>query len=219
MYQYAKELELEKFGGYLLSFNGARIINCKTGEIVYQKVIPASVIAPIYHFAKEKNCGILTYIGDNIISGNLVDNYVKIESKINKMPLVEVENFLSYIDFEVNKLLLTAEPEYAEQYVKDLQNMFEGQLSIYRSEPFFIEIMPLNVDKAASLDRMLSTVGLTRENTICCGDGFNDLSMIQYAGIGVAMENAQKEVKEVADYITKSNNHDGIVDVIDKFIL
>ena len=61
-------------------------------------------------------------------------------------------------------------------------------------------------------------LGLNKENTICCGDGFNDLSMIKYAGIGVAMENAQEIVKESADYVTKSNDDDGIVHVIEKFI-
>ena len=91
--------------------------------------------------------------------------------------------------------------------------------SVYRSEPFFIEIMPKNVDKASSLDKMLETVGMTRENAICCGDGFNDVSMIKYAGIGVAMGNAQPVVKEAADYITATNDEDGLVQVIDRFIL
>ena len=79
--------------------------------------------------------------------------------------------------------------------------------------------MPKNVDKATSLDRMLNSVGLTRDNAICCGDGFNDMTMIQYAGVGVAMANAQDKVKEAADFITKSNDEDGIVTVIDKYIL
>ena len=92
-------------------------------------------------------------------------------------------------------------------------------MSIYRSEPFFIEVMPKNVDKATSLDRMLETVGLTREDAICCGDGFNDISMIKYAGVGVAMANARDEVKEAADFVTGSNEEDGLVQVIDTFIL
>lgn len=78
--------------------------------------------------------------------------------------------------------------------------------------------MPQNVDKAATLDVLVNMLGLNKENTICCGDGFNDLSMIKYAGIGVAMENAQEIVKESADYVTKSNDDDGIVHVIEKFI-
>lgn len=91
--------------------------------------------------------------------------------------------------------------------------------SIYRSEPFFIEIMPKDVNKATSLDHMLEGMGLTRENAICCGDGYNDISMIEYAGTGVAMGNAQPAVKEAADYITGTNDEDGLVEVIDKFIM
>jgi hypothetical protein len=218
MKKYAEELELEKYGGYLLSFNGGRIINCKTGEIVYQRIIPKNVISGIYKYALSNDAGLITYLGDNIILGTRMDNYIEIESRINGMEIKQVDNFVHFLDFDVNKLLMTAEPDKAEIYVEELSKKYKDDLSIYRSEPFFIEIMPKNVDKAQSLDKMLSTVGLTRENTICCGDGFNDMSMIQYAGLGVAMENAQPEVKEVADYITKSNDEDGIVTVIDNFI-
>lgn len=219
MKRYAEELELEKYGGYLLSFNGGRIINCRTGEIVYQKIIPAAVIPEIYHFAEVNDCGMITYLEDNIILGTRMDEYIALESRINNMSIKEVDNFVSYVDFDVNKCLLTAPPERASVFVEQLQKKYEGMLSIYRSEPFFIEIMPKNVDKAASLDKMLETIGLTKENAICCGDGYNDMTMIQYAGIGVAMENAQPEVKAAADFITKSNDEDGIVTVIDEFIL
>lgn len=74
--------------------------------------------------------------------------------------------------------------------------------------------MPKGVDKASSLNRMLAAVGLKRDNVICCGDGFNDMTMIRYAGIGVAMANAQEKVKQAADFITDSNDEDGIVKVI-----
>ena len=103
--------------------------------------------------------------------------------------------------------------------IKQANEKYGDIISVYRSEPFFIELMPKGIDKASSIDRMLSTVGMTRENTICCGDGFNDMTMIEYAGVGVAMANAQEKVKEKADYITDSNDEDGIVKVIDKFIL
>ena len=78
--------------------------------------------------------------------------------------------------------------------------------------------MPQNVDKASSLDKVLPVLSVSRENSICCGDGFNDLSMIKYAGLGVAMGNAQGAVKEAADYITATNDNDGLVEVIEKFM-
>lgn len=219
MKRYAEELELEKYGGYLLSFNGARITNCKTKEIIFQQILPPMVIPKIYQFAEENDCGIITYVDNCIISGRRIDQYLELESKINNLPMKQVTNFEEYQKYDINKCLLTAEPELAIQYEKQLQEAFKDTLSIYRSEPFFIEIMPQNIDKATSLDKMLASVGLNRENAICCGDGFNDMTMIQYAGIGVAMENAQPAVKKAADYITKSNDEDGIAHVIDKFIL
>lgn len=218
MRRYEKELELEKYGGYLLSFNGGRIIECKSGEVVYQRVLPLNIIPGLYRFARNNQCGLITYFGDRIISAFEPDEYVQLESRINGMEIKVVENFSEYVDFDINKCLLTAPPQRAELYEKELAARYGDILSVYRSEPFFIEIMPQHVDKAASLDRMLETVGLTREAAICCGDGFNDISMIKYAGVGVAMGNAQPSVKDAADYITGSNDEDGLVEVMEEFI-
>lgn len=218
MRRYEAELELEKYGGYLLSFNGGKIINCKTGEIVYQQTLPPHILLGLYKFAIENNCGLMTYLGDTIILGTGRDEYVELEAKINGMAIREVEDMIRFVDFEMNKCLMTAPVDKAPELEEKLKELFGDIVSIYRSEPFFIEIMPKGVDKATSLDRMLCIVGLKRENTVCCGDGFNDMSMISYAGVGVAMENAQEKVKEVADFITKSNDEDGIVTVIEKFI-
>lgn len=217
--RFAKELELEKYGGYTLSFNGGRIINCRTGEVVYQKTLPPHVIPGLFKFATQRDCGLITYFGDQIILGTRMDEYIELEARINGMAVKKVDHFPVYVDFEVNKCLLTAPPEQAALYEKELQDKYGDILSIYRSEPFFIEAMPKNVDKAASLDRMLESVGLTRENIICCGDGYNDITMLEYAGVGVAMANAQEQVKQAADFVTDSNDHDGIVRVIEKYVL
>lgn len=219
MRRYERELELEKYGGYLLSFNGGRIVECRTGEIVYQRTLPLTIIPSLYKFAGDNGCGLVTYFGDQIISAFEPDEYVLLESRIIGMSVKVVENFKAYVDFDINKCLVTAPVEKAPELERQLRERYGDRVSVYRSEPFFIEIMPQNVDKATSLDRMLMTVGLTRENAICCGDGFNDISMIQYAGLGVAMGNAQPAVKDAADYITGTNDEDGLVTVIDDFIL
>ena len=78
--------------------------------------------------------------------------------------------------------------------------------------------MPQHIDKAYSLQKLLNSIGLTAEQMICCGDGYNDVSMIEYAGLGVAMENAQSIVKDSADFITRSNDEDGILHVIQTFM-
>jgi len=92
-------------------------------------------------------------------------------------------------------------------------------MDVYRSADYFLECVPLGIDKARSLDRLITTLGITKEEVIACGDGYNDLSMINFSGLGVAMSNAADDIKAQADYVTLSNEEDGIAHVVDKFIL
>ena len=134
------------------------------------------------------------------------------------MEIRRIDNFADYIHFPINKLLIPGEPSVLEQAMEVLKRRFHSLLNIYRSEPFFLEIMPQKIDKAHSLQKLLNSIGLTADSMICCGDGYNDVSMIEYAGLGVAMENAQPIVKQRADFITRSNDEDGILHVINEFM-
>lgn len=214
----AKELCLDRYEGFILSFNGARIIDYKTGELIYNRVLPQEMLSDIYRESVQLDVGILTYEDNQIIIGNGIDEYNKLESKVNGMPMVIVDNFCDYVTFPVNKCLLTAQPTKILHAEEVLKQKFGEYLNIYKSEPFFLEIMPQKIDKAYSLSKLLDHLGLSRKQMICCGDGFNDLSMIRFAGLGVAMKNAQDEVKREADFITYSNDEDGIAHVIEKFI-
>lgn len=215
----AKELELEKNGGYILSFNGGQITDCATGEVVYQKTLPPEVVPQLFDLADKLDIGLISYEKDAIITGMHYDEYIEVEKNITKLPVKQMEDIVDYIDFPLNKCLGTAHPDIAAKAEQEYAKMFGKTLCISRSEPFFIEITPMGIDKAASLERFCQITGNKRENMIACGDGFNDVSMIEYAGLGVAMENAQDAVKEVADYITASNEEDGVAKVIYKFIL
>lgn len=211
-------LQLEQYGGYILCFNGAKITNVKTKEVVYQKCFPKEYIAPLYEYAMVHDMGLVTYEEDTVIAATRMDEHMECEARLNHMNLKKVDDFVSYVDFDVNKCLFTAESDKAPDLERELAAQYEGVLSIYRSEPFFIEVMPFGVDKAASLDRLFRMIRVDREDTIACGDGFNDMSMIQYAGVGVAMVNAQEEVKKVADVVTdKSNDEDGLLEIIETY--
>lgn len=213
----AETLSLAKFSNFILSFNGAKITNCGTGETVYEQVVPAGLIPEIYAAALKHHVGIISYEGDGVIAGTPIDSYMELEARINHIPIRAVEDFPGYITFPVNKCLMTGDPERLADVELLLQKQFGEALSIYRSEPYFLELMPPAVDKAKSLAKLLAKLNLTCEEAVCCGDGFNDISMIEYAGLGVAMKNAQAAVREKADYITASNDEDGVVQVIDKF--
>lgn len=213
----ADALELDKFGGYVLSFNGGRLLNWKTKQVVMEEVISPELAADLCDDANEYGLGILTYDANGALAGTDIDEYMELEARINHIPLEYVGNFRDVVDYPVNKCLMTGEPEYLEKVEKELREKYEGRLNVFRSEPFFLELMPPGIDKAAVLERFIPMIGVEREQVICCGDGFNDLTMIKFAGVGVAMANAREEVKAAADYITASNDEDGIVKVIEKF--
>lgn len=213
----AKKVQLDKFGGYILSYNGAKIIDCRTNEVIFQKTLPLEVISELYNAADKYDVGIISYDTDNVIVGRDIDEYIELEAKINNIALKKVDNFIEYVNYPVNKCLMTGEHEILLKVQENLKHKYNSLLSIYFSEPFFLEIMPQNVDKAQSLIRLLNTIGISSEEMVCCGDGFNDISMIEIAGLGVAMENAQEVVKQAADFITYSNDDDGILHVIKKF--
>ncbi len=218
MRRYEEDLELARYGGYLLSFNGARIVECRTGEVIYQRNLPNGLLRGLHRYAREHHMGLITYLGDTVISAFEPDEYIQLEARINGLPIRVVENFPQFVDFDIQKCLLTAPGEQAAVYEGELQEKYGVSASVYRSEPFFVEVMPQGVSKASSIEQILPVIGVDREHVICCGDGYNDISMIRYAGLGVAMANAQPEVKAAADYITASNDEDGIVQVIREFM-
>lgn len=84
--------------------------------------------------------------------------------------------------------------------------------------PFYFEFTAQGIDKAKALDAVLKPMGYKQEEMIAFGDGQNDASMVKYAGLGVAMANAVDELKEISQYITGSNDEDGIADALYKFI-
>lgn len=211
----AEECKLAQYGGYVISYNGARIVRWNTGEILYNNTLPQQFIPQIYEIAKERGVGMITYDpDDNIITGTPKDPYMELEARINGLTITQVEDFIGAIQFPVNKCLISGEPEILAPLTEELQKRYYGVLNIYRSEPFFLEIMPPLVDKAHALERLLPSLGISREECVCCGDGYNDITMLQYAGIGVAMGNAQPEVKAAADVITLSNDENGLVPII-----
>ena len=215
----ARELKLEKYGSYILSFNGGMITNCRTGEVVFSRLLPVEANAKIIGLAEEERVTILTYDGHTLITNDAESPYSKLENKINSMEVRQIDDLKSYVTYPVPKFLMMDDGDYLAMVEPRVKAAMGKNFSIYRSEPFFLEILPRGIDKAQSLARLLEILGLDKERMIACGDGYNDLTMIKFAGLGVAMENAVLPVRKAADYITMSNNDDGIAHVVEKFML
>lgn len=215
----ARQLGLDKTGGCILSYNGGRVSDCATGLTLVQHAFPPELVGPVCAFARENDVTALTYDAAGILTERPDNPYVQIEAATNQIPARKVPDLAAAVDFAVNKVLIVGDPEKMPHVEELMQQRFAGRLSIYRSTPFFLEVMPLGVEKAASLELLLRTQGLFAENLMACGDGWNDLPMIRFAGLGVAMGNAVPQVKAAADYVTADNDHDGVGLAVEKFIL
>lgn len=210
----AECLELEKRGGYILSYNGGNIVNAKTGEKLFSQFLPDAMIPILYKYAKEKNHALLGYAGNEIITEMPDDQYVKEESRINKMNIRKVDNLLDALEPHPTKLLMTGDPTDMIKAEEELVEILGEKMDIFRSAPFFLELVPKGIDKAQSLLRLLSKINLTPADLMAFGDGYNDLSMLKIAGVGVAMANAAPEVRADADYVTLSNEEDGVAEAL-----
>ena len=214
----AEQLHLKEYGGFILAFNGGLIIDCATGEPIYQKLLDTSVYKHLYDVGNTEDFKILSYLDNCIACEDIENEYVRYVASLNKMKLRKLNSFLDEINFPEPKCLIVGQEKKLAVLEKELAEYYKGKMSIYRSEPFFLEILPYGIDKAKRLDFLLNYLGIKREELMVCGDGYNDLSMIEFAGLGVAMSNAQALVKEAADYITLSNEEDGVAAAVEKFI-
>ena len=117
------------------------------------------------------------------------------------------------------KCIIVGNPTLLPALEKEMQEALKGKAGVFRSEPFFLEIVPVGIDKAKGLSILLDKTGMKPSELIAFGDGYNDTPMLQFAGMGVAMGNAAEEIKKAADFITKSNDDDGIAFALEKLIL
>ena len=214
----ADKLHVAQRAEYVLSFNGGVITEWNSKRVIYECELPHDSIPYLYHKAKENKVSIMTYRDNYVLSEHTEDPYVQIELSLNHMNPKKLDNFIEETNFSLPKCIITGVPSTIEKLEEEIGEAWNGQLSVYRSEPFFLEIMPKGVDKATSLSILLKTLNIDRKDMIACGDGFNDIPMLRFAGLSVAMSNAQRPVLEMADYITTSNDEDGVKKVIDKFI-
>ena len=215
----AKELELDKKGGYILAYNGGQIIECNTGNIISENTVDMSYYYDICECGHKFDVSVLTYNDKGVISEDDAAKYVIKEGYNNTIPVIKVDSLYESVKKPVVKFMIVGEPDELKRALEYMQDKFEGKLNVFLSEPYFMEVTPLGIEKASSLERLLTYLGLTKEELMAVGDGLNDIPMLKYAGLAVAMDNAYDETKEHSDFITKSNNEDGVGYAVDKFIL
>ena len=216
----AKTLELGNYGGFVLSYNGCQIIKAQNGEILFERRINPDMLPYLAKKARKNGCAIYTYHDDTHITDSPDNEYIKNEALLNNLKIIREDEFSTAIDFAPCKCMLVSDKEKAliglEQH---WEKRLAGTLDAFRSEPYFLEVVPCGVNKANTLGALLEHLGVTREEVIAVGDGVCDVTMLQLAGMGVAMGHSQDSVKVCADYVTASNEEDGVALAVEKLIL
>lgn len=214
----AKELRLAEYGSFILSFNGAKITNCQTNEELFSSTLSPETVHQLFDLSQRENIWIHTYMNNEIITQEN-NPFTEIEGKLTGLPIKTVADFKQTVSTPVVKVLMVKEENYLKEVEARLQKELANDLSVMRSKPYFLEFTELGVTKGTSLAILIEKLGISREEVIAIGDSYNDVAMIEFAGLGVAMGNAPDDVKQLADYVTDTNNNDGIAKVIDTFIL
>lgn len=214
----AEELHLKENDSYILSFNGAKITSCQTGHEWFSSTLPTETVHQLYEISRRENVWIHTYVKDTIVTED-ANPYTDIEGELTKLNINVVDSFIDAVKEPVVKVLMLKEPAILGKVEVKLQQEFAGSLSVMRSKPFFLEFTEEGVTKGSSLNYLIQQMGISREEVIAIGDSNNDLSMIQFAGLGVAMGNASEEIKKQADFVTDTNMNDGVAKVVEEYIL
>ncbi len=212
----ARELFLDKFSGYLISYNGANIIDFKENKLMYENCMTVEQIHRLYDLSKDANIGIHTYSDTHIIAEQEY-KYTKFESNLVGMNIQVVDNFKESVNKPVVKAIMVEE-SYVLKEVENRILKHTKDLTATYSKPFFLEFMSNCVDKGQALKWLCEKVQIKPSETIAFGDSHNDLAMLKFAGKSVAMGNAVNEVKEMADFIAKTNDEDGIYYALEQFI-
>ena len=217
--RYLTELGLTTDDDYALSYNGALIKNVGTRENICSQLISGKDLHDVY--AVSQQIGVNTHAFSTefgLISPKL-SHYTAHERDINGIPLTLIDfNELSE-DHPIVKVMLVDEPEILSPGVEQIPTDYYDRFTVVRSAPFFLEILNKNSNKGNGVAMLADYLGITSAEVICVGDAGNDIHMLEYAGLSVAMGNAFDDIKAIADYVTHSNEDDGVAHVIEKFIL
>lgn len=243
MEHYAKKLKIDKYGGYVISFNGQRVHEWESGVIYKQAMIKTHIVQAVYGFAKKHNLQLIAEDVDRflIYTPEAVRwhyNKVKLfrfRDRVLKRPRQQypffnsegVKNFVPYeyidsfkpIDREIPKLVLSQAPEIIDIHLTNVIKMFEDELSIMQVEPTWVDIAPKSVNKHKGLQWVSERLDVPLSRFIAFGDSENDVEMLQHVGTSYAMKNAMPAAKAVADHITThTNNEDGVSIELEKLL-
>ena len=198
----------------VICYNGARILG-NSGNLIKEHQLQDDIARYIIDLAREENLHIQIYRNGKLFfekrtpEADFYENHVNIKGK--------VVNFDDFNPPGFTKIMYLGDHDYLDGLGTAIKKHFGKRLSVMFSNPMFLEFMDGGVSKGSALFEVADHLDISIDNIMAFGDGENDKSMIETAGIGVAMSNATEEVKAAADSITLSNNEDGVAVFLEDF--
>lgn len=228
MLELAEQLEMTKYEGFLVSYNGARVTDCLTKKVLFNQAMSIETGQAILEHLKKFDVIPMIdkedYLYVNDVYSGMLDlpdgafNIIEYEARGGNFKLSEIDDLAAFATFPINKILIAAQPEYLQKIAPALHAPFDEIVTAAFSAPFYFEFTDKGIDKAKALNTVFPEMGIHSENIIAFDDGHNDRSIIEYAGIGVAMGNAVDALKEIADDVTLSCDEDGIAAGLEKYL-
>lgn len=216
--KYLKQLDLISDSNYAVGFNGAVVENTMSHKIISQDTLSQDDIEFIYKLSKAPNIYPQIALKDSSVSP-IKNKYSELDAYLNKITfkIGSIENVSE--NKNIFKFMFLGEGPDLSRCISKLPKEIYDKYTVVRSEPEILEFMNKNTNKGHGVDVLAKKFGIDKSEVICIGDSFNDVHMIKYAGLGVAMGNAATEVKNIANYVTKTNEENGVAHVINKFVL
>jgi Cof subfamily protein (haloacid dehalogenase superfamily) len=216
--RYLEELHLISEEDYVVAFNGAIVQSTGGNKIISKTTLGLEDYKELYELSKDLKVNIHALTEDAVISPK-DSKYTSLESEINLIHknIIAVEEVPE--DTSILKVMFIDDPEIIDEIVDKIPETISDKYTIVRSEAFFLEFLHKSVNKGTGVAALAEKLNIKQEEVICIGDAGNDMHMVKYAGLGVAMGNAFPELKRAASFITRTNDEHGVAHVINKFIL
>lgn len=218
--KFLKELNLNEKGDYVTTFNGALVQDTYTGQSISHLTLNYNDLCDLYNLSLEIGSRSHFYDTKTVYTFNKdISDYTILEAYLTGTHLNVTTLDKVPRDIGMSKFMMIDHPEILDECIKKIPDEYYEKYTIVKSTPFFLEFLNKNANKGAGINLLSQKLGIKQDEIICVGDAGNDKHMIEYAGLGVAMGNATEEIKEIANYITLTNDENGVAHVIDKFIL
>jgi len=201
-----------------ITYNGAMVIMSKTKNVLFEQRLSPKSTKSIIDLGRKLKTSIMVWSLNNLYVEEINEKSEKY-TEISGVESILTADFDIAIKNGATKVLWHDEVDVISKYQEEVGPFLDDSISFYTSRPYFLEFVDKRASKAIAMEKIGECYGIDKSEMIAVGDGFNDISMIEYAGLGVVMGNAPEEVKKVGDYVTLSNDEDGVAYAIEKFFL